>query len=205
MAALVVYQRAADRRRREAYERFCLERGLAFRREQPGEERRHAGTCPLLAQGHARHWRYTISGTRNDVPFSAFEYQWTTGGGKSAHTHRIAGVLWTLEREAELPQFMLTPEGLRARIAAFFGGQDLDFDDSPEFSRAYRLQGQDEGAVRGLFTPDLRHVFAAQPGQHVAGAGRELMWWQDGRLPGPEALDQFLMEAERIRRLFDRG
>ena len=42
MAALVVYQRAADRRRREAYERFCLERGLAFRREQPGEERRHA-------------------------------------------------------------------------------------------------------------------------------------------------------------------
>src|SRR3989449_5278862 len=111
VVALVVYQRAADRRRREAYERFCLERGLAFRREQPGEEQRHAGTCPLLAQGHARHWRYTISGTRNDVPFSAFEYQWTTGGGKSAHTHRIAAVLWTLEREAELPQFTLTPEG----------------------------------------------------------------------------------------------
>src|SRR2546426_2382153 len=53
----VVYQRAADRRRREAYERFCLERGLGFREEQPGEEQRHAGTCPLLAQGHARHWR----------------------------------------------------------------------------------------------------------------------------------------------------
>src|SRR2546422_7768599 len=41
-SALVVYQRAADRRRREAYERLCLERGLAFRHEQPGEELRHA-------------------------------------------------------------------------------------------------------------------------------------------------------------------
>jgi hypothetical protein len=29
--------------------------------------------------------------------------------------------------------------------------------------------------------------------------------WRNGRLPWPDALDQFLMEAERIWLVFDRG
>ncbi len=207
LAAVVAYGRVVDRRRRAAYQQFCLERGFRFEHEQPGAEERHARTCPLLSQGHARRWGITITGTRSGVPFTAFEYEWTTGHGKSAHTHSIAALLWALSRAGEkgLPQFLLTPEGIWDRIAALFGGQDIDFDDSPEFSRAYRLRGSDEAGVRALFTPDLRHIFAVDRDQHVAGAGSELMWWRNGPLPPPEGLDEFLMEGERIRVLFDRG
>jgi hypothetical protein len=35
-------------------------------------------------------------------------------------------------------------------LAAYFGGQDIDFAESPEFSRAYRLRGSDEAAVRAV-------------------------------------------------------
>jgi hypothetical protein len=111
-------------------------------------------------------------------------------------------LLWSIGRT--LPQFLLTPEGLLARIAAYFGGQDIDFADSPEFSRAYRLRGSDEAAVRSLFTPARRQVFELNRGQHAAGAGGELMWWRDGALPPPDAFDAFLMEGERVRGAFAR-
>jgi len=193
--------RIYERRRREAFERYALERGLRFEAERPGEEQRHTGTCPVFSEGHSRKWRYTFSGTRNGAPFTAFEYRWTTGSGKNATTHYVGAMLWTLEGR-KLPQFMLTPEGLFDRIATYFGGQDLDFEDAPEFSKAYRLRGTDEPAVRGLFRSPLRYALSAEPGQHIAGAGNELMWWRVQRLPAGEALDQFMADGERIRRHF---
>src|SRR5205807_10613636 len=97
-----------------------------------------------------------------------------------------------------------TPEGLWARIVAHFGGQDIDFPESPEFSSAYRLRGSDEAAVRALFTAARRQVFELFRGQHAGGAGQELMWWRDGALPPPDQFDTFLMEGDRIQRVFAR-
>ena len=89
-------------------------------------------------------------------------------------------------------------------LTAYFGGQDIDFAESPEFSRAHRLRGSDEAAVRALFTPARRQVFELLGSQHAAGAGQELMWWRDGALPPPDQFDVFLMEGQRIQRAFAR-
>src|SRR5207302_2233016 len=104
-----------------------------------------------------------------------------TGSGKSSQTHRIGGLLWTVERS--LPQFLLTPEGLWARIVAHFGGQDIDFAESPEFSSAYRLRGSDEAAVRALFTAARRQVCELVHAEHAGGARPEAVWGRDGALP----------------------
>ena len=202
VAAIALANRITTNRRRKAYETFCFERGYRFEPERPGEEARHVATCPVFSEGHRRTWGFTIVGTSGGTPFTAFEYKWTTGSGKNSHTHRIGGLLWTTERA--LSQFLVTPEGLWARLAAYFGGQDIDFAESPEFSRAYRLRGSDEAAVRALFTPARRQVFELVRGQHAAGAGRELMWWRDGALPSPDQFDTFIMEGERIRVAFAR-
>jgi len=193
--------RIYERRRREGFERYALERGLRFELERPGEEQRHTATCPVFSKGHSRRWRYTLTGTRNGVPFTSFEYRFTVGSGKDSSTQYIGAMLWTLEG-GRLPQFMLTPEGLFDRISSHFGGQDFDFQDSPEFSRQYRLRGPDEPAVRALFTAVIRHAFGGEPGHNVSGAGNELMWWRGGRLPLGDELDQFMANGERLRRLF---
>jgi hypothetical protein len=202
IGCVVVVGRVVDRRRTRAYAEFCLPRGYRFEHDRPGHEARYAASCPVFTEGHGRRWGYTITGHRGDAPFTAFEYRWTTGSGKSSNTHTIAAVQWAVERD--LPAFMLTPEDLRAKLAALFGGQDIDFDDSPEFSQRYRLQGTDEGAVRALFTPHLRQSLMQFPRQRVAGGLRELFWWRTGKLPASDAFDEFLMEADRARRLFDR-
>ncbi len=197
-----VYQRIVDRRRTRDYTEHCLARGLRFEHDRPGEEARHTRTSRLFDEGHARKWGYTITGERGDVPYTMFEYRWTTGSGKSSQQHTIGAVLWPTQRD--LPDFMLTPEGFGDKIAAWFGGQDIDFADTPQFSDFYRLRGSNERAVRALFTPDLRHALERDHDDHVAGAGKELLWWRNSRLPPSEALDQFLMQADRIRQLFDR-
>lgn len=205
VAGGVVVWQAAERRRREGLEHFALTRGLKFDVARRGGEQALAPSIALFAKGHSRRWGYTLAGTRNGTPYTAFEYAWTTGGGQHSHRHRVHGVLWEQNGDA-FPVFVLEPEDFFARVGHLFGVQDIDFDDAPEFSRLYALKGTDEPAVRRLFTPGLRTTLAAESGQYVAGGGRYLFWYAKGRLPNVERLDEWIERGDRVRRqFFERG
>jgi hypothetical protein len=81
-----------------------------------------------------------------------------------------------------------------------FGGQDIDFADTPEFSSAYRLRGADEAAIRAFLTPALRQYLALTPARQIAAGGAHLLLWRGGRLPKPDQLEQFLMEGDALAR-----
>jgi len=205
IAALIAYR---QRRRREAFEQYCLVRGYRFERERRGAEAALAGTFGIFREGHNRRWRDTISGSVGGRSFTAFEYSYVTGGGKHSSHHRFAMLVWE-KAEANLPPFSLAPEGFFSRLAQRFGRKDFDFVEDPEFSRAYELQGDDEAAVRALFTAARRAFFLAPapdggkaPRHHLAGAGPRLLWWRNGGLPKPDELDQFLADGDRLRRQF---
>jgi len=191
--------RAAERKRREALEQFCLMRGFRFEEERPGAEAALAALFEPFRSGHSRKWGYTLTGAFSGRPITAFEYRWVTGGGKSSQTHVVHGILWE-SVNAHLPAFTLGPENFLTRIAAVFGAQDIDFDDTPDFSSAYRLRGKDEAAIRAFLTPALRQYLALAPGQRMAADGARLLWWRDGRLPKPDQLEQLLMEGDAVAR-----
>jgi len=193
--------RAAERKRREALEGFCLMRGFRFEAERAGAEAALAELCEQFRSGHSRKWGYTLTGVVSGRPIAAFEYRWVTGGGKSSHRHNLHAILWETPND-RLPAFTLGPENLLTRLAGVFGGQDIDFVDSPEFSSAYRLRGEDEAAIRAFLTPELRQFLALTPGQQIAAGGTRFLWWRHGRLPKPDQLEQFLMEGEAVARRF---
>ena len=197
-----------ERRHRAALEEYCLVRGYRFERERRGAEASLAGTFAIFKQGRRRRWGATINGQVGGRPFTAFEYTYMTGGGNSNHQHHLTAFLWEAP-DAALPRFSLVPEGFFRRLAQRFGVQDFDFDEDAEFSRGYQLQGDDERAVRALFTAARRAYLTAEspdgrraPRHHLAGAGSQLLWWRDGRLPGPDDLDQLIADGDRLRRLF---
>ena len=198
---LALIYRAQERKRRESYAEYCAIRGFAFEERRPGGEQRFGDVFEPFTAGHNRSWGSTIGGKKNGVPFTAFEYSWVTGSGKNSSRHRLCGMVWEHDG-ASLPRFMLTPEGWFTRLGAVFGMQDIDFVDSPEFSRAYRLRGRDESAIRELFGTEMRRFFEASPQQRVAGGGRFLFWWRDARLPQAEALDEWLEQGDQVRRRF---
>jgi len=189
-----------EKRRREAYEEFCLMRGFTFERSHPSAPEAYAAV-PLFAKGRSRRWGYTIGGRWNGRTFTAFEYRFTRGGGNSRHTESFSVMQWDGD-DVALPRFCCTPEGFWDRLAQRFGRQDFDFPEDPAFSDAYQLQGDDEAAVRGSFTAEVRRHLLANPRQHVAGAGHALFWWRPGRLPKPDDLDALFAEGDGVRRLF---
>ncbi|HEV8303757.1 MAG TPA: hypothetical protein VGQ25_02240 [Gemmatimonadales bacterium] len=197
----VLFARAAERKRREALEGFCLMRGFRFEPERPGAEAALAALFEPFRSGHSRKWGYTLTGVVGGRPITAFEYRWVTGGGKNSHRHAVHAILWETP-DGRLPAFTLGPENLLTRLAGVFGAQDIDFADSPEFSRAYRLRGEDEAAIRAFLTPALRQFLTLTPGQQIAAAGTRFLWWRAGRLPKPEQLEQFLMEGDALARRF---
>jgi hypothetical protein len=205
VAASVLY---SERRRRAALEEYCLIRGYRFERERPGAAVPLADAFGIFAHGRRRRWGATITGQVGGRPFTAFEYSYVTGGGHGSHHHRFSAMLWE-SAEASLPRFSLVPEGFFRRLAQRLGTQDFDFEEDPEFSRAYQLQGDDERAVRALFTSTRRAMLMAEapdgrhaPRHHLAGAGTQLLWWREGRLPQSEALDQLVADGDRLRRTF---
>jgi hypothetical protein len=199
--AAILISRAQERKRRAAYEEFSLIRGFTFEAERPDAERRFEEVFEPFTQGRRRKWGYTIGGSKNGVPFIAFEYSWVTGSGKNSSTHRLSGIVW--ERDGgTLPKFALSPEGWFSRLGGMFGMQDIDFPESSDFSQAYRLKGPDEAGIRALFTPEIRQFFASTPEQYVAGGGRFLFWWRNARLPLAEELDEWLEQGDHVRRRF---
>jgi hypothetical protein len=196
-----------ERRRREALQQYSEQRGYRFEKDRPGAENELSETLPIFRKGRRHTWGCTISGQFGGTPFTAFDYSYVTGSGKSSHRNPLAMMLWQAA-EASLPRFSCVPEGFWNRLAQRFGKQDFDFEGDEEFSRGYELQGDDEAGVRALFTARRRaYLSAAGPDgrterHHLAGAGNRLLWWRTGRLPVPDELDQFIADGDRIRRLF---
>ena len=201
IAAGALVQRALDRKRREAYTEYCLIRGYSYEPQRPGGEQRFRDAFEPFQKGNTKSWRNAITGTKNHAPFTAFEYVWHTGAGRNRHKHVVSGVVW--ERDGTpFPTFSLLPEGWFSRLGDFFAKRDIDFLDSPEFSAAYQLKGPDEDAIRRLFTPEIRHFFAATPQQKVTGGGSFLIWWSASALPKAERLDEWLEQGDHVRRRF---
>jgi carbonic anhydrase len=110
-------------------------------------------------------------------------------------------MIWERD-DISLPKFTLAPEGWVSRLGDWFRKRDIDFVESPDFSRVYQLKGADEQAVRALFTPELRRFFEATPNQKVNGGGSFLFWWFDEKLPSVERLDEWLEQGDHVRRRF---
>jgi hypothetical protein len=206
MAGIAVYGTWEDRRRSRRQVAYCGERGYEYTTTIPAEERSDKATRGLFDEDHNPRWGPAIRGTCKGVPFTAFECAWYLLISARPHNRGIGAVRWAMDRT--LPRFLMTPgRGFwtgDAEMRGHYDGAIIEFDDSPDFSRRYSVQGNDVAAVRALFTHDLREALAAHSPCYAAGCGRELIWWRTEILPPAERLDQFLLEGDRVRVLFAR-
>jgi hypothetical protein len=179
-----------DRSRRNAYAAFCSSRGYEYQPSRRGAEAAYADVVSMFKIGDGHQWRHEISGQFNGRPFTAFEYRYGEGAGRMRTAYAEAMMHWRLTGFS-LPKFTMVPaQSYLFRIGKTPG--DVAFPDDASFSKEYIVTGQDEAAIRALFTQPLRVAIAGAPGQYVAGGGQDLFWWQQGRLAAPDQFDRFL-------------
>jgi hypothetical protein len=121
--------------------------------------------------------------------FSAKLFRWQyylphAGAAKHSGGWRERLVLLVSDWDAGV-NFILTPETIPEKFAIVIGGQDIDFHfngEEDEFSKAFRLRGNDEGQVRDFFHADLRAALCSHRTVAAEADRQSLVVWHESTL-----------------------
>lgn len=148
VAVIIAVTMVAAKKRREAWQAVA-----------PKLEMRYLGEVDLSGRypgfktfslGHSRVSDNLLESASGTVKVLLGDYRYTTGSGKNASTHTFTVCI--LEKAGlGLPHAFMRPQNLFDALGKVFGGQDIDFAEDPEFSKAFVLQGGNESAVRSKF------------------------------------------------------
>lgn len=134
----------------------------------------------LFKKGHRRKICPLIINREDDMEFtSVFDYSYTISSNNSSRTYRQT-VYFRYSKALALPHFLMIPEKWYHRIGTYFGMQDIDFVQYPQFSGQYLLQGEDEDYIRHHFDhPDLIRFFGNQKFYSLEGMNYLMVMYID--------------------------
>ena len=128
------------------------------------------------------------------------DYYFMVGSGKNRGGVRQTLALISSKR-LELP-FILAPQKFSSWLAQRFGAHDINFDGFPRFNGMFKLQSDNETAVRALFTPSVIEELERHPGVTLEARAGNLLMFRGGKWIKPEDFPQFLEEALQLAQLF---
>jgi len=193
LGGIIALSTYLERRRRDMLWQMAEGMGFTFSPEGDQALVQELGGFHLFSRGRHRKTRNLLRGRTREGPVSIFDYSYVTGSGKSQHTERQTVACFELD--VSLPRFSLAPERAWHKIGAWLGHEDIDFDDYPFFSEQYLLKGDDEEAVRMLFSGDVLEYFEANQGLCVEGGGRWMLFCQGSRRVKPEEVEWFMEQG----------
>jgi hypothetical protein len=152
--------------------------------------------------GHRSSFRNILVNERANVRIIICDSTFLDSGEDSSECSQTVAVFNVPYKS--LPGFWLRPETPLDRVGEFFGGQDIDFENSPVFSSSYRLQGNSEPRIRELFDSNVLGFFSQNPGWWIEGSDEWLLIYKHKWQVEPNELRAFLQQATEISDLFFR-
>lgn len=191
--AIVASVRAA-RKRREALAETAAFMGYSYEESDDSFPGRYQ-QFEIFTKGHAKRATNILKGKTLQAEACVLDYRYTTGGGKSSSTH-YQTVCLLRSPDLKLPRFELRRElGFVDRIVEAFTGQDIDFEEDPEFSKKIALRGESVDAVRRLFRPEVRAHFLRYADRYYQFEGRDnTLLVNCGTLVKPAEMRDLLVE-----------
>jgi hypothetical protein len=193
------------RRRREALTAVSMEIGFNYE----GDKWNNQLQAPpleteLFDKGHSKEFRNIMTGSPAGLRASLFDYKYTVGSGRYAHTYAQTVASYANERFS-VPKFEMRPRGIWQKITDVFIGKNIDFESHPSFSRRYRLRGPDIEKTRVLFTPALLSFLESlDPTKkwRLEGIGNTLLIYRSSKRVKPADFRTFLEETSSIASQF---
>jgi hypothetical protein len=178
---------------------WSLAQELTWEFAADGNEKLHQGLSRfhLSTLGQTSILTNLMYGRCDGTDVAVFEYQWIRGKQQSTQT-----VAWMQRRGERMTEFSLRPESVWNQLGGWTAHGDINFDSHPDFSRSYLLRGDDEDAIRELFTDNVLTFYERHPNLITEGSGNKLLFYRDGVVVNPENLRSFLDEALKVRALF---
>jgi hypothetical protein len=188
-----IYDLTAGARRTSELEEAGRALEFVYLSEIPVEWRRPLASLPFLGKGRRGRFSNLLLRVQRGEKLAVFDYGYGRGSGRHAET------VAALESPGlALPRFALRPERTIERLLPILGRHDIDFASFPAFSRRYYLRGDDEAAVRALFTSERLQALEEGEPCALAGAGTRLIYFEPDHLIWPGALDAFVKRAGAV-------
>jgi hypothetical protein len=189
-----------ERKRTLAMLETCKLMGFSFTEALPKKRLPELGDFTLFGRGHSHKAHNLMAGRIGDADVLLLDYQYVTGHGKTQQTHNQTLVLLP-GAAAGLPPFQLAPATFMDKLGKLFGSKRIEFPETPEFSKRYRLTGPEE-AVRPLFTEEARLHFLERPGWAMETLDGAMLIYRNEKRVKPENCPQLVADALVIRNLF---
>lgn len=150
--ATFVWVRSIKLRNEKALKDFAVINSLSY---QPiNKEVKNSGT--LFGVGRSKNKKHILSGTLNEMPFSSYEYYYTTGAGRSKQVHDAMVFEVTLPRM--LPHFVIDSQLEDVVPINFDKSQKIELEG--DFHKYFDLYAPDTYGVTALtlLAPDAMEV-----------------------------------------------
>jgi hypothetical protein len=199
LIALLMY---LERRRADKIQAIATRLGYTFRRKPTEADNTLIAGCNIANAGHSRSVSNILEPADSaELRITMFDYAYTIGYGKSAQRYNQT-ITRMQSTVLHLPVFSLYPETIFSKLGKLFGGADINFPESPAFSKKYILRGPDEVAVRALFTPTILQFFEQRQALTVDSAGDTLFLHRANRRTKPDQVESLIAEAKQVLALF---
>jgi len=96
----------------------------------------------------------------------------------------------------------MEPEYFFHRIANFFGINDIDFEEFPEFSKQYLLKSKEEDLLRGKMSNEILHYFTIEKDWCLEGINYYLILYIEEGLFLSQDIPYFYQKGKEIVELF---
>ncbi len=178
-----------EKKRREKLLELAKGLGLEIAWQLDPADHQRFRRFEISQKGRVQHVKTVLCAYTGQTRMVVFDYEYVKGHGKN-RVNRIFSMVLCTDARLKVPKLALEPESWGTAIASFIGVQDIDFDDDPEFSKAFQLQGTDEASVRQFMNPSRRKAILAHPAMHLEADGDTLLIMQP----------HFRLDAENVRK-----
>jgi hypothetical protein len=205
MVIAAIFGRRRESLRRAALASVAAELGMAFTPEDEALLTQFGGYA-VFPTGAAPRATSVMRGTIEGSPVLLFDDNVAVGIGKGRHTLRqtVAGF-----DVADKPLPVFAAQGWQqnwlTKLLDTPGDKVIDFPDDPEFTRRFRVVGDDAEAVRRLFGPDARSFLTPRTQWMFRSDGRWLLMCRIGKRPKPGEYRAFVKEVVDGMRVMTRA
>lgn len=207
VVGIVIYvSYLVEKKRTEAMEAHAQSHGLVFE-GKTSQLNDWVRGFKLFNQGHSRVLKNVMRGAKDQAAVAVGDYKYTTGSGKHSQVHNQT-ICVVRHPGLHVPHFFLRRQvALFDALGKMFGGQDINFDEDPTFSKAFVLQTNgDEQELRRYFNERARSHFTALSKRQVQveGVGDTLLIHFGKRLDVKD-LEALVADAVNTSRLWARS
>lgn len=127
---------------------------------------------------------------------SVFDVEFTEGAFIAKEV--VKTTVLHIKLDKEIPVFTLDKEGLLELIYNLAGFKDIDIENHPDFNRRFYLSGENEEAIKNLFTDNLILFLESNPYYHIESNGHALMILKKERLLSVQEIKAMIYFGQQL-------